>query len=180
MLDIKALTNEMTQTLSHLKEELKKLRVGRANPDLIKDIKVEAYSTMMPMEQVANINVADATLLTVQPWDKTIIQSVVKAIQTSELGINPSVDGDLIRIPIPPLTQERREEYVKIMKQKLEEAKISVRQKRKEFIDGLESNKGASEDEIERDEKELQKIIDSTNSQIEEIGEAKEKDLLQV
>lgn len=179
--NISDLKLKMSETIEHLNAEFRKLRAGRANPDLVKDIKVSAYGSMMPLNQVANINVADSTLLTVQPWDKTLTPEVVKAIQSSGIGINPAVDGDLIRLPIPPLTQERRTEYVKMMKQKAEEAKISIRQKRKEFLDDLDLEKeGSSEDEIKRKEKDLQALIDSLNKEIDDMSQRKEDELMQV
>jgi ribosome recycling factor len=137
----------------------------------------------MPLNQIANINMMDATLVTVAPWDKNNIQAIVKAVQTSNLGINPSIDQDVVKLPIPPLTEERRKEYLKIANLKEEEAKIAVRQIRKEIIDSIELDKkngNFGEDEEKRMEKELQKKIDSTNSEIELIIEEKQKELMSV
>jgi ribosome recycling factor len=182
MVEIQEIRTKLREAVDHFHDELKKVRAGRANPELVKDIKVTAYSTQMPLEQLANINVADPTLIVVQPWDKTIVNDIVKAIQSSNVGITPSVDGDLIRLPIPPLTTERREEYVKLMKQKAEESKISIRQKRKDFLLELEQEKknGLSEDDFKRYEKDLQNIVDEMNKEIDNIAEAKEKELMQL
>lgn len=180
-INISEVSSKMDEVINHLKNEFNKFRAGRANPDMIKGIKVMAYGSMMPIEQVANINVADPTLLTVQPWDKSLVSEVLKSIQSAGLGINPSADGELIRLPIPPLTSERRAEYVKMMKAKSEEAKISVRQKRKEFIDAVEKlSDSVSEDETKRHEKDIQTVVDATNVKIDEITAKKEKELLEV
>ncbi len=180
MLTIQDAEKSMQEAVSFLQESLQKVRAGRANPDLVKGIKVNAYNSQMPVEQLANINVADPTLLTVQPWDKSLVQEIVKAIQSSDIGITPSVDGDLIRLPIPPMTTERREEYVKLVKQKAEEARISIRQRRKDFLVDLGKQEGLSEDEVKRLEKQLQDIVDDMNDKVEEIGQAKEQELMQI
>lgn len=174
------LRTNLNSSVEHFQAELKKIRAGRANPDLVKGITVMAYGTAMPLEQVSNINVVDATLITLQPWDKTVVPEVVKAIQASDLGINPSVDGNLIRLPIPPLTSERREEYVKVMRQKLEESRINIRQKRKDFLLDVEKEKKENslpEEEVKRIEEDVQKIVDEYNKKVEEIASAKEKEL---
>lgn len=174
---------EFDKVFRFFKDELVKLRSGRANPDLVSSIKVEAYGQSMPLNQVANINVADATLLVIQPWDKTLIEEIRKAITKSDIGISPVSDGDIIRLPLPPLTEERRQEYVKVLKQKEEEARISIRQIRKDAITGLElsEEKGEiSEDDLERNKKELQQKVDRANEQVELIALEKEKELMQV
>lgn len=174
---------EFNKVLDYFKEEIAKLRSGRANPDLVSDIRVEAYGQSMPLNQVANINVADATLLTVQPWDKSIVDEVRKALIKADLGISPVVAGELIRLPLPPLTAERRQEYVKILKQKAEEARISIRQVRKDILIGMEQSQSEgeiSEDDLERDKKTLQSKVDNANEQVEKIAEEKEEDLMQV
>ncbi|MBN1331741.1 ribosome recycling factor [Candidatus Dojkabacteria bacterium] len=177
------LKSEFSEVLEHLNIELGKLRSGRASTDLVSSIKVEAYGQDMPLEQVANINVADPTLLTVQPWDKTIIQAVESAIRKSDAGLNPVVDGDLIRIALPPLTEERRLEYVKILKQRVEEARIRVRQIRQDVksnIEETEKQGDMSEEDMERQLNQLQEKVDEINGQIEKISIEKEKDLMTV
>jgi len=174
---------KMLGSVNYLKDELRKIRAGRANPDMVKNIMVSAYDTQMPIEQLANINVVDPTLITIQPWDKTVIAEISKAIQSSDVGINPSIDGDLIRLPIPSLTSERRQEYVKLMKQKVEEARISIRQKRKDFLLDLEQmqkKENLPEEEKKRHEKGLQSLVEEMNTEVESISQSKEEELLKV
>lgn len=170
-------------TINYLNKELGSIRAGRANPGLVENIKVNVYGSDMPINQLANISVVDSSLLTVQPWDKSVIDSVKKAIETADIGINPSVDGALIRLPIPSLTEERRKEFVKLMKQKLEDAKISIRQHRKDLLQNLAKEKkenSLSEDMCEVYEKELQKNVEAYNKKIDEIGSEKEKELMTI
>ncbi len=174
---------EFDKVIEFFKNEAAKIRSGRANPDLISDIQVSAYESIMPLNQLANITISDATLLVVQPWDKSLFDAIEKAIRESDLGINPQRDGDIIRLPLPSLTQERREEYVKILKQKAEEARISIRQVRKEALLDLDSRGESgdlSEDDVKRMEKELQKKVDDANARIEEITQKKEQELMSV
>lgn len=170
-------------TIEFLKQEIKKIRSGRANPNLIEDITVEAYGEKQPLKNLANINVADASLLTVQPWDKSLVKTIEKALQENNIGINPIVSGDMIRLPLPSLTEEQRMQYVKVMKDFLEEARIAIRALRKDVIVGLESAKKDGElpeDEVTRLEKELQKMVEKMNMQIDEIGIIKEKELMSI
>mgnify|MGYP002348113472 FL=1 len=137
----------------------------------------------MPLNQIAGINMVDASLITVTPWDKSNLQAIVKAVQSSNLGINPSIDSDIVRLPIPPLTEERRIEYIKLLNTKTEEAKIVVRQVRKEINETIEDDKKQGvigEDEMNRLQKELQKKVDATNQEIVKMAEEKEQDLMQV
>ena len=169
------------EVADYLKKELSSIRAGRANPQLVEDIEVTAYGQKMQIKQLANITVADPTLLVIQPWDKTVLQDIRKAIEVAEIGINPMVDGDSIKLPIPSLTEERRQEYVKIMKQKVEEARISVRQVRKDIMTGLETmkkDKEITEDDFEMEEKQIQKLVDKWNETIEKIASDKESELL--
>jgi ribosome recycling factor len=170
-------------TVAFLAEELKKIRSGRATPSIVEDINVEAYGATQPVKNIGNINVADPTLLVIQPWDKSLLPNIVKAIVAENLGLNPQINGDLIRVPMPPLTEERRKEYVKLMKDKLEEARISIRNVRKEVLTTLKSDQEQgiiTEDDLERYEKELQKLVDGANQDIEKKGEAKEQELMTI
>lgn len=169
--------------INHFEEESKKLRAGRPSPDQFSAIEVEAYGSMSPLNTVANITVVDATLVTVQPYDKNLVEDTAKAIQNAGLNYNPQINGDLIRIPIPPLTQEKRAEIIKKVKQLSEEAKISVRQLRKAALDKIDrSQKGGeiSEDEARGQEKSLQKEVDAANLKIDEIAATREQALAQV
>lgn len=157
---------KMMKSIDVLKDELKKIRTGRANPDMIADVKVEAYGTMTPLNQVSNINVPDARSITIQPWDKSIIEDIAKAIQEADLGFNPSVDGEIVRISVPSLTEETRQEYVKLMKNKLEECRISLRNIRGDEIKDLDKGKTAgdlNEDEVKRSREILDEVIGEMN-----------------
>lgn len=182
-MDTKEAVAQFETVIAHLKRELNNIRAGRANSSLVDEIKADVYGSQMPISQLATISVVDSSLITVQPWDKSNIDQIRKAIEIAEIGINPTVDGDLIRLPIPMLTEERRREYVKIMKGKLEEAKISIRQHRKDLLHQLSKEKkenSLSEDDCDAYEKELQKIVDDYNKMIDDIGRAKEQELLTV
>jgi len=174
---------KFSNIIEHLNHSLNSIRAGRANTALVENIMVDAYGEKMPINQLANITVVDATLLLVQPWDTGNLETVKKTIELSDLGINPSVDGKNIRLPIPSLTEEKRVEYVKLMKSKLEEARIAIRQVRKDVIDGLDADKdnGAlPEDDYDRLTKDLQKTVDKYNSEVEKVGKDKEAELMNV
>lgn len=174
---------KLDEVLQFLTKDIGSLRAGRASAQLVENIRAEVYGQLMTIKQVGNINVVDASLITIQVWDKSVIDQVRKAIATSELGVNPQVEGDLIKIPIPPLTEERRKEYIKVMRQKLEEARIAVRQVRKDVIMSIEADQkdnSLPEDEAKRREKELQTYVDKANEEVERIGKEKEQELLTV
>lgn len=174
---------KIQSALDYLKRELSSIRAGRANPSLIEDIPVNVYGSRMKMQEVGTIGAPQTSLLTVQVWDISIINDVLKAIQEANLGLNPSAEGGVVRLPIPPLTAERREEFVKLSHQKMEEAKIEVRQIRQHTREGWESEMDAGkigEDELKRREKLLQDLIDKTVDQIEAMGKQKEEELHQV
>lgn len=174
---------KIQNALEHFKSDLATVRAGRANPSLIENVTVNAYGSQMKLVEVGTIASPQPNLLTVQVWDASIISDVVKAIQSANLGLNPSTEGQLIRLPIPPLTAERREEFVKLVHQKMEGAKVEIRQIRQETREELEKLKEAGEfgeDELERRMKLLQDQIDKASAQIEELGKAKEVELQQV
>ncbi len=169
--------------LHHFKVEIAGIRAGRVSPALIENIPVEAYGTRMKLVEVGNISAPQPTLLTVQVWDVSILQNVLKAIMEANLGLNPSNEGNLIRLPIPPLTTERRAEFIKLLHQKMEEAKVAIRQIRQDFRNAWkkESDSGQiSEDEFLRREKLLQELIDKNIAEVEQLGKAKEEELTQV
>lgn len=174
---------KLKESIEFFVNQLSALRVGRGSLHMIEALRAEVYGQSMPLNQVANINMVDATLVTVAPWDKNNIQAIVKAVQTSNLGINPSVDSDLVKLPIPPLTEERRKEYLKVANQKAEESKIAVRQIRKDIMDTIDADKKdglIGEDDQKRMEKDLQKKIDQTNEEIEKLLAEKDKELMAV
>ena len=171
----------MNKAIDALRRELAKIRTGRANLSILDGIRVEYYGTPTPLNQIASLTVADPRLITIKPWEKKMLNPIEKAIQQSEIGLTPSSDGELIRLPIPPLTQERRKELVKITKKAGEEAKIAVRNVRRDAMDGLkadEKKNEISEDDRKRLEAEVQKLTDTTVSDIDATSSAKEAEIL--
>lgn len=169
--------------LHHFKMEIAGIRAGRANPSLIENILVEVYGTKMKLMEVGNISAPQPTLLTVQVWDVSILDNVIKAIQEANLGLNPSNEGNLIRLPIPPLTAERREEFIKLLHQKMEQARIEIRQIRHDFRNEWKKTQEEGkfgEDEFFRREKLLQELVDKKIAEVESIGKAKEEELTQI
>lgn len=182
-LDIDDLTRRMTQAYEVLRHELAGLRTGRANASMLEPVVVEAYGSRMPIKQVGNISVADARLLTVSVWDKTLVSAVDKAIRASGLGLNPAVDGQLIRIPIPELTQERRVEYGKIAGRYAEQARVAIRNVRRDGMDQLKKmlkDHEISEDDHQLYQDEVQELTDGLIKQVDEALAHKEKEILQV
>jgi ribosome recycling factor len=170
-------------SLDHLKHELSAIRAGRANPAIVEDLMVEAYGSKMKMMELGTISTPQPTLLTIQLWDASIIRNVEKAITESSLGINPAVDGTLIRLPIPPLTAERREEFVKVAHQKGEDTKVSIRQARQEQKEAWSKQKEAgdiSEDDLFRYEKLLQDQVDKANATVDSLVKDKQADLREI
>lgn len=175
--------NRMEKSLDSLKCDFGGLRAGRAHTSLLDGILVDAYGSMTPLSQVGTISVPDARTLAVSIWDKGLAKSVEKALRESDLGLNPASDGQLIRIPIPPLSEERRKELVKIAGKYTEQSKVAVRNVRRDALDGikkLKKDNQISEDEEKRYENEIQKMTDETIKKIDEALALKEKDILQV
>ncbi len=173
----------MQSALEHLRQDLAGVRTGRANPALVENVSAEVYGTKMPLIQLATISVPDPRQLVVTPFDPNNTTSIAKAIQATNLGLSPVVDGQIIRLSFPPLSAERRQEYIKLARQKLEMGRIQIRQLRHEAMVKVEEQEEKGEigkDEKERREKEIQKTTDEMMEKIEEMGEAKEKELLQV
>ncbi len=176
-------TNQKIQAaIDHLKRELSAIRAGRANPSLIEDLSVNVYGSRMKLVELGTISAPQPSLLTIQIWDASVLQDVIKAIQEANLGLNPSSEGQVVRIPIPPLTQERREEFIKLARAKMEEAKIALRQARQEARELWkveEAKDEFGEDEFERRSKLLQDLIDKSTAEVDELGKAKEQELMQ-
>ena len=171
---------QFDKAIDYLKKDISNLRTGRATPALVEDLIVEAYGSKQALKTLASISVSDAKTLNVDPWDKTLISEVEKAIRNSKLGINPINDGKLIRVPLPDLTTERRQELVKVLHQKLEQTKISIRKIREEIrsqIDKKEKEKEISEDEKFNFYDDLEKQVKDYNEKIKKIGEEKEKEV---
>jgi ribosome recycling factor len=173
----------MQKAIGYLIKDLAVLRAGRANPAMVEKITVDYYGEPTPLNQLSNITVPEARLLVIQPWDKTVIPSIEKAILKSDLGVNPNNDGNVIRIAIPQLTEETRKDLVKVVKKKVEEAKVAVRNIRREGNDMLKSSekeKLISEDENKKGLEAIQKATDKYIKDIDEILKAKEKDIMEV
>ncbi|SVB30335.1 uncharacterized protein METZ01_LOCUS183189 [marine metagenome] len=172
---------KMNISLDHLRQELSKLRTGSANGAILENIKVDYYGTPTPLNQVATLSVPDSQTITVQPYDVSILKDLEKAIFGSDLGLTPNNDGKIIRLNIPPLTGERRQQLVKIVKKYTEEGKIAIRNIRRDFNDKLktmEKNHEVSEDEGKKGLEKLQKITDECIKEAEKLSESKEKDIL--
>ncbi|HEY6458497.1 MAG TPA: ribosome recycling factor [Polyangiaceae bacterium] len=177
------LASSLTKAHEALKRELTKLRAGRASTNLLDGIKADYYGTPTPLAQMAHINVPEPRLITVKPWDKTQVKAVEKSLRDSDLGLNPQVDGDLIRIPLPPLTEERRKEFVKIARKYGEECKVSLRKARHEALDmlgQLETDGDSSADEVDRGKKKVEETVTEAVKHVDQMIANKEKDILEV
>src|SRR3989344_1159551 len=177
-MNLSDVTNRMQNALGHLKGELAQIRTGRANAALVADILVDAYNTKMMVKELAQITTPEPTVLLVSPWDKSIITNIVGGITKANIGLSPVVDSDLIRIVIPALTSERREQFIKQMHQLLEKYRVEIRQIRHEYIEDVRAKKQigeVSEDEETRQKEEIQKLHDEFIEAIEVAGKAKEE-----
>lgn len=181
---IEELKNKLNLSVIAYKNNLSEIRTGIASPALVENIKVEAYAgTFLTVKELATINVIDSTLLTVNPWDTAVIKSIEKAIRLAGIGLNPVVDQNTIKIPVPQLNEEQRKNYVKIAKEKLEESKISVRNIRQDAmksVDEQKENGVISEDELKQSKSEIEEEIKKTNAVLEELFKNKEKELLTI
>lgn len=174
---------KMRKTSEGLRKELATVRTGRATPTLIEHLKVDYAGVATPLNQIAGISAPEARLLVIQPWDKSSIKNIEKAILTSELGLTPTSDGNLVRINIPPLTDERRQELIKVVRRRVEERKVAIRNLRRETIDELkelEKAKDISQDEYKRISNQVQKLTDGFIVNTEQIGRDKETELKEV
>ncbi len=179
----KELISSIAKAHDALRRDLAKLRAGRASPQLLDAIRVDYYGTSTPLSKMANISVPEPRLLTVKPWDKSQMKATEKAIRESDLGLNPQTDGDIIRIPLPPLTEERRKDFVKIAKKYGEECKVTIRKARHEALDMLsemDSAGDASEDDVERAKKKAEETVSEGGKMVDTLVAAKEKDILEV
>jgi ribosome recycling factor len=174
--------DSMKASLEHLNNELSKVRAGRATPSMLENVQVDYYGSPTPLSQVGNITTLDARTLTVQPWEKAMLNEIAKGIMNANLGLNPQNNGEIIIIAIPVLTEERRKDLVKKAKAEGEHAKVSIRSRRKEAIDFLREmkNDGVSEDIIKDSEEKVQKLTDKYNVKVDELIAAKEVDILKV
>jgi ribosome recycling factor len=179
----KELGSSLSKSQEALKQQLAKLRAGRATASLLDGIKADYYGTPTPLTQMAHINVPEPRLITVKPWDRTQVKAVEKALRESDLGLNPQIDSDLVRVPLPPLTEERRKEFVKIARKYGEECKVAIRKSRHDALDlliQLEAEGESSADEVERAKKKVEEMIQDSVKQVDHVIANKEKDILEV
>ena len=171
----------MKKAVESFKRDLQKIRTGRANAAMLDGIKVDYYGTPTPVNQVATVQVVDARLITVKPWEKPMIAVIDKAIRASDLGINPVADSELVRLPIPPLTQERRKELAKVVNKQTEEARVAVRSARRDAMDMVkdaEKDKQITEDDRKGGEKRIQDLTDKYIAMLDDIARIKEKEIM--
>ena len=180
---LKDTESRMKGAIHALEEDLAAIRTGRASPALVEKLMVQYYGTPTPLYQMATINVPEAQLITIKPFDKTSLHDIEKAIQTSELGLNPNNDGTLIRLALPPLTQERRKELVKVLHHRMEDAKVAIRNIRRSAMDDVkefEKESLISEDDARRGQDEVQKLTDKYIENVDSTGKRKEQEIMQV
>ena len=180
---LKELEKEMKGSIEHFRKDLSKLRTGRANLSLFEDIKVDYYGSLTPVDQTATLAVPDPTLITVQPWDPSLLDTIDKAIRSADLGLNPINDGKMLKIPIPPLDEERRQEMAKHIKKMLEDEKTVLRNMRrdsKEMIEELEKEKDITEDDKFWGYDKLKEVTDEYTKKMEALAAAKEKEILEI
>jgi ribosome recycling factor len=177
------LEQKMGMSIENFKNSLTRIRTGRANPALLDTVQVDYYGSMLPISQVANVSLLDARTISIQPWEKVMAPKIEKAIRESDLGLNPSSMGELIRVPMPPMTEERRKELSKVVRSEGENAKIAVRNLRRdanESVKKLVKDKEASEDDQKRSEADIQKITDKHIALIDQLVASKEQDIMAV
>ncbi len=173
----------MAKTVETLRHELAKIRTGRAHPSLLDHIKVEYYGSEVPLSQAATITIVDPRTLGVAPWDKNMVRVIEKAILSSDLGLNPATSGDVIRVPLPPLTEERRRDLTRVVRGEAENARVAIRNVRRDanhHLKAMVKNKAISEDEERRAEEKMQQLTGSYIAKIDELVAAKEKELMEV
>jgi ribosome recycling factor len=183
MPSVKNARDQMEAAVEALRREFTSVRTGKASPALLDTVRVEAYGSQVPLNQVATVSAPEPRLLVVQPWDRGTLNAIEKAIQTSDLGLNPSNDGKIVRVPIPALTEERRREYVKLLHKMAEEGRVSIRHARKEANDHTkrrQKDHEISEDDARREMDEVQKLTDRYIQQLEELLRHKEAEVLEV
>jgi ribosome recycling factor len=179
----KAAEAKMDQSITSFKNNLTKIRTGRANPALLDAVHVDYYGASLPISQVANVSLLDARTIGIQPWEKGMGAKIEKAIRESDLGLNPASMGDLIRVPMPPMTEERRRELTKVVRGEGESAKVAVRNLRRDANDAVKKlvkDKLASEDDLKRSEVEIQRVTDRHIAAIDQLVSAKEQDIMAV
>ena len=180
---IEQLDSKMISAVKHLDREFSAIRTSRANPSMLDNIFADAYGSKTPLNQLGNISITDSSTITIQVWDTSIIKNIENSILESDLGVNPQIDGQIIRIPIPKLSEERREELTKVAAKYAENSKVVIRNLRRDFIDSqkeLKKNSEISEDDLKKILNEVQKLTDSSIDKIDELLKVKKEDILKV
>ena len=180
---IEQLDSKMINAVKHLDREFSAIRTSRANPSMLDNIFADAYGSKTPLNQLGNISITDSSTITIQVWDTSIIKNIENSILESDLGVNPQIDGQIIRIPIPKLSEERREELTKVAAKYAENSKVVIRNLRRDFIDSqkeLKKNSEISEDDLKKILNEVQKLTDSSIEKIDELLKVKKEDILKV
>ncbi len=180
---IKDAESRMKKSIESLKGDLTKIRTGRAHPSLLEHLTVEYYGSEVPLNQVANISVGDSRTLNVTPWEKPMVSVVEKAIMNSDMGLNPATAGEIIRVPLPPLTEERRKDLIKVVRKEGEATKVAIRNIRRDVLSDMKSllkDKEITEDEDRRAQDDVQKVTDKYVAQVDGLLEEKEKDLMEI
>ena len=183
MAKLPEVSEKMDKTLNVYNEDLKRIRAVRANPAILDKVTVDYYGTATPIPQVGNVSVPEARTIIIQPWDSSILSAIEKAIQTSDIGINPNNDGKVIRLNFPPLTEDRRKEIVKDVRKRAEDAKVALRSIRRDAIENYKAKKKASEiteDDLKGIEKDIQTITDNYVKEVDSLTAAKEKEIMEV
>ncbi len=181
-MDINIFKTDISKCVDYVREDLSQIRTGRATPELVEEVMVHAYGTQSPVKNLASISIIDAKTINIQPWDKTILEEINKGISSANLGFSPIMEGDRVIVKIPDLTEERRQEYVKIMKERIEDGRVAVRQVRQKFMQGVDDEQkvGLSEDQADMQRDQAEKIVKEANEHIEVIKDEKEKELLTI
>jgi ribosome recycling factor len=181
-MDTKILKRDLKKCIEYLREDLSQIRVGRATPDLVDEVMVEAYKITSPIKNLATITVVDVKTINIQPWDKNVLEDIGRGLENAKLGFSIVMEGDRVLVKLPDLTEERRKEYVKITKERVEDARVAVRQVRQKYMKEIDEAEegGLSEDQANRLREEVEREVKETNGNIEEIREEKEKELLTI
>jgi ribosome recycling factor len=183
MSDAQPLDARMAAAVEAMDRDFNHIRTGRASTSLVERIQVDYYGTMTPLNQLASISVPEATMVVIQPWDRGVLGAIEKAIQKSDVGITPNVDGTVVRLNIPPLTEERRKDLVKQVHKRMEEAKIEIRNHRRDEVDSVRKREKAAEigsDEAHREQEEIEKLTHKWTDEVDRVGAAKEREVMEV
>ncbi len=181
-MDIGSFKSDLEKCFQALVDDLSQIRTGRATPEVVEDILVDAYETQAPVKNYANITVVDAKTISIQPWDKNLVNSISQAVTNANLGFLPIAEGDRVLVKFPDLTEERRKDFVKIMGERVEDARVAVRNVRQKYMKDIDEaeKSGLSEDEADREREEGEKLVKEMNERIEELREKKEEDLMTI